>query len=253
MTSRFVILGIQRTGTTWIRTTLDSHPAILTLGEVFLHSHGRFPFRRKAGLDVQQNYRSYIEKSARRRVQHWFNRPALVADYLQHLYTQPGYDAIGFKLMRTHCKMFPTVVPYLLDEKVPAIHVVRRNVLKTLISRESARQRKLFHAKSDVPVKKIKIDVASLLPTLERIAADNQEWETIFRNARYLQVSYESFVSNKELELRRMYEFISVKPDVGVSSNLVKINPDSIKDVVINYDEICRALENTRFSCFLDQ
>jgi LPS sulfotransferase NodH len=177
----------------------------------------------------------------------------VVTDYLQRLYAQPGFDAVGFKLMRTHCRQFPTVVQYLVNEMVPAIHVVRRNVLKTVISRETTRQRKLFHAKSNVPVQKISIDVKSLLPALERIVADNKEWERIFSNSPYLQVSYESFVSYREAELRRIYEFLSVKPDISVSSSLVKINPDAIRDVLLNYEEVCRVLEGTPFASSLTE
>lgn len=252
MPSKFVILGIQRTGTTWIRTTLDSHPSILALGEVFLYSHGRFPFRRKVGLDVAQSYRQYIEQTLHRRCLHIYRRSAIVTEYLDHMFARPEYDAVGFKLMKTHCQQFPSIVAYLLSRDVSAIHVVRKNVLKTLLSRETARQRKLFHADKRLPTEKIRLDVKKLLPSLHKIDDDNREWEHVFRSSSYLKVSYESFVSNRADELRRIFEFLRVDPDIDASSNLVKINPDSIGDVVVNYNEVCRALEGTVFASCLD-
>lgn len=247
MPTRFVILGTQRTGTTWIRTTLNSHPGILALGEVFLYSHGRFPLRRKAGLDVEDSYRRFIEASVKRRVLHHLARPRVVEEYLDALYSRRGHEAIGFKLMRTHCRQFPSVVPYLLERHIPAIHVVRRNVLKTLISRETARQRKLFHARKGVPVAKIRIDAAALPGSLESIDADNAAWERIFGDSVYLKLSYESFVENRERELERIYDFLAVPSHPEVESDLVKLNPESLQDILLNYDEVAASLKGTRF------
>jgi hypothetical protein len=251
--TRFAIVGVQRTGTTWIRTTLNDHPAILALGEVFLYSHGRFPFRRRAGADVEHSYRKFLDDSLARKFRHHAGRAGLVREYLDHLYSRPGFEAIGFKLMRTQCDQFPMVVDFLLQEDVRIIHVVRRNVLKTLISRETARQRKLFHAKGSVPVAKITLDIASLRSALDRISDDNAYWTRIFGRSAYLQLSYEGFVTDKNTELHRIYEFLCVVPDHEVSSNLVKINPDDLSEVVSNFPEVRRALNATPYAwCLAD-
>lgn len=253
MPTRFAIVGVQRTGTTWIRTTLNDHPSILALGEVFLYSHGRFPFRRSAGADVAQSYRRFVEASGSRRLRHVFNRTGLVGQYLQEIYSQPGYEAIGFKMMRTQCGPFPMVIDFLKQEHIHIIHVVRRNVLKTLISRETARQRQLFHAEDSVPVRKVTLDPGSLRPALDRISADNEFWKRTFGRSNYVELVYEDFVADKSVRLQAIYDFLSVTPDHEVSSGLVKINPETLSEVVANFSEVHRALVATPYAwCLTD-
>lgn len=253
MPTRFAIVGVQRTGTTWIRTTLNDHPSILALGEVFLYTHGRFPFGRRAGTDVAGNYRAYVTASRKRRLRHFFDRPRLVTEYLQHVYARPGLQAVGFKMMRTQVAAFPMVTDYLLRERIHIIHVVRKNVLKTLISRESAARRKLFHAEKSVPVKAVVLDVQSLRRSLDAISADNAYWERTFRASNYMQLAYEDFASDKVKQLDAIYDFLAVTPNHEVSSSLIKINPEAVSDVVVNFAEVERALDATPYAwCLAD-
>lgn len=247
MASKFVIVGIQRTGTTWIRTTLNNHPSILALGEVFLYSRGRFPLRRTEGQGIEQSYGDFVEQSARRKLMHFVNRRGIVQDYLEQLFAQQDFEAVGFKLMRTQAKQFPMIVPYALRKKVRVIHVVRDNVLKTHISRETARRRKLAHSTSHVSVQQIALPTKGLVSKLDQISSDNFEWECVFADSPYMRLTYESFVAERDTELSRLYSFLSVEPDHGVSSNLVKINPQAIRDVLTNYADVCRSLEGTPY------
>lgn len=247
MPTKFAIVGLQRTGTTWIRTTLDAHPSIQAAGEVFLYSHGRIPIWRTAGHEVSQSYGEYIESSIKRRLRHFTNRHAIVKEYLNHLFTTNDLQAIGFKLMRNQAKQFPTVVKYIQDQRLHVIHVVRENVLKTYISRETAKRRGLYHAENSVSVQQIALRTSDLVHQLNRIAKDNSEWERIFTKSPYLKVLYESFVKDKDNELERLYSFLSVDPDQSVASTLTKINPDSIQGIVENYSAVRRALEGTPY------
>lgn len=247
MTTRFAIVGVQRTGTTWIRTTLNDHPSILALGEVFLYRHGRFPFYRRAGSDVAHSYRQYIQTSWGRRLGHLVRRRAVVHDYLQRLFSQPDLGAVGFKMMHTQAVAFPAAIDYLLSERIRIIHVVRRNVLKTLISRESARQRHLYHARSRVPVKQITLDVGKLRGNLERICADNAFWKKTFEGSDYLELAYEDFVQQRNVQLNIICDFLNVAPAREVESSLVKINPDAISEIVANYSQVVSALRETPY------
>lgn len=247
MSTKFVIVGVQRTGTTWIRTTLNNHPSIQALGEVFLFSRGRFSMWRTEGRGIEQSYGDYIEQSARGRLMHFVNRRRIVERYLEQLFSRQDFQAVGFKLMRTQAKQFPMIVPYARKHKVRVIHVVRDNVLKTHISRETAKRRKLAHSTSHVPVQRITLRTSGLVSKLHQIASDNFEWERVFADSPYMRLTYESFVVDRTTELSRLYSFLSVEPVHGVASNLVKINPQAIRDVLANYAEVCRSLEGTPY------
>ena len=125
--TRFIVLGTQRAGTTLVRTCLDSHPAIRCIGETFDIAY--------AG---ELGYRAWCSSSPIRRMRHRLDRGRLVSAYLDELFGQPGYRAIGLKYMYNHTKLFERLVPYVLEHRVRVIHVVRENALKTFVSRAAA-------------------------------------------------------------------------------------------------------------------
>lgn len=250
--TKFVIVGTQRSGTTWIRTTLDSHPSITALGELFLFGR-RFPRLTGTGKEIEASYRNYIGDSARLRMHDLISRQSAVERFLDETYANHGPGAIGFKFMRSHSRQFPSVVPYILKHKVAVLQVTRENVLKTLVSRETAKRRKLFHTRSAVPNIQLTLDTSALVPSLEEIATDNAELAKTFSVSRYMRVTYEDFVRNKDAELQKIYDFLCVDSVNDVSSQLRKINPDRLSDIITNYNEVTAALRNTPFSFCTEQ
>jgi LPS sulfotransferase NodH len=253
MTTKFMIVGTQRTGTTWIRTTLCSHPSVQAFGEVFLYSHGRLPLFRTAGKDVVQSYGTYIDHSPWRKIMHFVRRRAIVEEYLDQLYADSSAGATGFKFMRTQAKQFPSVIQYAMEHRIKIVHVVRENVLKTYISRETAKQRRIAHCTQSLPVEQITVPTDFLVKKLDQIASDNFAWECIFSAAPYLKLVYEEFVDHKVQELSRLFTFLSVPQDQTVSSSLVKINPHAIRDVVINFADVSRCLKGTPYEWCLNE
>jgi hypothetical protein len=67
----------------------------------------------------------------------------------------------------------------------------------------------------------------------------------------YLEVRYESLVSVFETEIRKVLKFLEVDETMPLSSDLVKVNPDSLEDIVENYEEIKQALIGSEFKNYL--
>ncbi len=245
----FVLVGMQRTGTTWIRSLLDSQPGVLCIGEAFLFTRGKF-FRRARGHEIQRGYRQYIEASWERRLTHHLLRPLSVRRYLDELYSTPGYAAIGFKLMQSQYRNFPAVMKYVRERDMRVIHVVRRNTLKTLVSRTLLQHTQLAH--SSVPLTKtmVYIDPKTVLRKLSRLREREKEWERIYAGLPVRKVYYEDVVADKTGEVRGMLNFLGVEISTTPNSPYVKINPDDLREVIINYEEVCAALAGTEFeSC----
>jgi len=244
---KFVVLGIQRTGTTLIRTTLNSHPKVLCAGEVFMV--------RKIGRSAypgEDGYPAYLKDSPKRWLKHYLQRSANTFSYLDHLYSLNGYKAIGFKFMTSHFKRFPAVVPYIVDNQIKVINVVRENVLKTLLSRRTAERRRLYHTTKTISQSKIELATSSLLSDLARIQQDGQRWEKLLGDYdHYFKVSYENFMRNKQQESKRMLDFLDVDFAV-VESDLVKINPDNLDALIKNYNEVKEKLTGTAFEYCLN-
>jgi LPS sulfotransferase NodH len=242
---KFCILGIQRTGTTLIRTTLNSHPCIRCAGEVF-----KLKSWRSSAYEGELGYSKYINESLTRKIRHHVAKNSLAQEYLEFLYGVEGYEAIGFKLMHNQLKQFPQVVPYLKSNDVKVIHVIRENVLKTWVSRRAAVARG-YHSTQAVGKIKMEIPTANLVKNLNRLSVDSQRWADIFsRTPNYISVCYEEFVNNRKRECGRLCGFLGVEAQ-EMESSLVKLTSDNLSDVIANYDEVRECLVGTPYEDFV--
>lgn len=251
---KFAILGIQRTGTTLIRTTLDSHPDILCMGELFNAASGLWPSKPNHRLKELKNradldYRNFATMSLANRLGHIFRRESLVTEFLDRLYSQQDYSAIGFKFMLNHLHGFPVVEKYIAEKDISVIHIVRTNVFDTYLSKLTMVARGIAHSTSG-EVKKVQVDVPidSMLGDLEKIRDDGEKWASMFSGkVPYIRVEYESFVDNRQAELARILGFLDVSQDEKLESSLKKINKGNLGDLITNYAEVKHRLEGTEF------
>ena len=249
---KFFIAGTQRTGTTLIRTSLSSHPDILCRGEVFLL--GKKPYRDEGG------YWHYSRQSITKRARAMLSPSTSAADYLNELYSQSRYAAIGFKLMLNHLQVRPYIATHLLRHSVKVLLVRRRNVLKTLVSRRSAEQSGVYHVSRSLKkgssvekwvAPKVTIDIETLVDDLESIDAEYLTWRSkITGKLEYIDIGYEDYVANQRIANESILSFLGAK-SVALESDLKKVNPDELHAIVENYPEVVKTLRPTRFAEFL--
>jgi Sulfotransferase family len=234
--TRFIIAGIRRSGTTLIRTTLDAHPQIRCYGEVFspLH-HNEFGYGR------------FLHESMMRRIQNLFMRRKLVESYLDTILNSPDHRATGFKLILSQSRRYPMVLPYLRRHNTRVIHIVRENVLKTLVSRTTKRVTNVASSTKPVARAPVTLPAEKLPAQLERLRRSNEAWKKETHGMPYLRVTYEDFVAERERELGRMLEFLEVDNLPDVKSSMVKVNPDDMREIIANYDAVERSLKGTPF------
>ena len=249
---KFLVVGVQRSGTTFIGSSLDSHPDIKYVGEIFkirgwyLNRASRKLTRRKA-FSGENGYSTWMDDSLWRQLGHYCWRSRNTEQYLDHFYSIYDHDAAGFKLMSSQAHRFGGIIPYVKQNQVKVIHIIRDNLLKTHISRLTASSRSLYHSHKTVNSSKIVIPVSDLIANLEKIKNDNQHWHDTFSGtADYLQVSYESFVKDRVRISDNMLSFLGVDYQ-EIKSSLVKINPDSLEDIIANFDEVSSQLAGTEF------
>ena len=236
----FIIVGTQRSGTTYIRRCLDSHSMIQCHGEVFEKRY-RDPF----------GYYEYIDDSLPRRIKHLLLRGVAVNDYLDYLSSVSTAPIVGFKLMRSQFRRIPYRFPMLLDQikagDIKIIQVIRRNILKTYLSRLSAQVSGRYHAKSDSDVVKLTVNTSHIISELDIIHAENEWWQVMLSGTDFMVVEYENFVVNKDDESRRMLDYIGVERYEELSSANKKINPDDLSQMVLNFPELEAMLQGTRY------
>ena len=245
---KFVVAGVQRTGSTLICSSLDSHPNIYCDGEAFKVKNWKksnYPYVPDYG------YLNYVEQSMLRRVLHLCYRKKPVEEYLNDFFQKSAQKAVGFKLMYSHVKRFPTVVPYVKEHDFKIIHLERKNILKVWVSTLGARQRG-FHSQEKVGRIKIFVPLHNLRKRLDWLNDQSGKWKDIFSKSNdYIHVEYESFVKDKPAQLGRLCDFLGVETQI-LESNLKKLTSDDLSQVIENYDEVKKLLIGTPYHYCLD-
>ena len=152
--TRFVVLSTQRSGSTWVVDMLTSHPRVVAYSELFMHGGQGTP---QWGQEKDLPYwQTFIATSGGGR----FARPYWLWRYLGQAFEErPGVDAIGFKLMYSQLtRIAKPLTPALWLKRVRIIHLMRRNALDVVLSKEAGEARRgVLHAREGQPVESVRV------------------------------------------------------------------------------------------------
>lgn len=238
MTTRFILLASQRTGSTLIWRTLAQHPQIHARGELFLAN--------------SQDPDSHAAAVAASRLASWRARIAperFAARFLTStLEAGPGIAATGFKLM--YSQIPPGFWGWSAREKPLFIHLQRRNLLKILISKAAAEHSGIRHrnAAEGHAFEAFELPVEGLIGKLERLRADIEKHERLLEDHRVTTVYYEDLLDDPERFFAELESFLGVKPEQALNLPLRKLVPDRLEEAVANATEVRAALQETRFA-----
>lgn len=223
---RFIVLTRSRTGSNLVVSFLNAHPNIFSEGEIFARMQGRDPLARL--------------KSA------FGNQPRHIKAKGFKLFYYHPLDADGTALWRQLESM----------QDVRIIHLTRRNVLRTLLSRKIAGMQDKWTAtrydKVGVETRRVEFTVQEL----EVGFRETREWERA-ADARFhahpvLKVTYEELVHDARHDYAKMLAFLTVS-DIAPSTILRKQNPESLKSLIINYNELKAAFTDTEWADYFDE
>jgi LPS sulfotransferase NodH len=248
---KFIVLTTQRSGATFFVKCLSSHPQIQCRHETIFSQRNRFKF---FSFDSPGSYYyQYRSSSLGCQLAHWFRRKYLIYncldDYLRTL--SDNAKAIGFKLSYNQAEKYPAIAAWIKEHDVRIIHLVRNNVLKTALSLATAKKRKLHHSTQKVELVKVHLQPRKLKRNLARRTRLIEKYRTMFIGKPYLEIFYESFVANRDAETQKVLQFLGIDEFMPLESDLVKLNPDSLEDIIENYEEVVRALQGTTFEKYL--
>lgn len=235
-TRQAVIVANQRSGGTFLATCLSNHPDIhCERGEV---THRRHIWRTFIQLD---------------------NVTALQLALHQHF-----YRVSMCRLTYGHAFLEPTG-PYLLKIQPYVLWLRRENWLRQAVSnlvlklawRETRLQR--AHTMAPLPVFRFKIEPRALIHGMDVIAAREAEAEVAIKGfKRVLELTYTEITGGKtdaaglaEPAGRRVCAFLGVDytPMPGC---LRRVNPAPLDQIIINWPEMRKALEQSAYARFLE-
>jgi sulfotransferase family protein len=228
----------------------DSHPEVECRKDAFSirRRWKRFQVDVKTGLFYQ-----YRSASLARQLDYLFRRRRLVRAFLDEtLSPTDGVPARGIRLSYEQVRKYPDSLPWVLENDVRIIHLVRENALKAVVSHFTAKKRGFAHATSQVPKVTLRLPPAELKALLVQREREIDRYRVLFQGRPCCEVFYETFLAQKEEETRRLLDFLGISRYAPLTSRLVKQNPDSLRDILENYDEIARALRGTSFERHLE-
>ncbi|XP_022950869.1 uncharacterized protein LOC111453839 isoform X2 [Cucurbita moschata] len=239
----FAIVSMQRSGSGWFESLLNSHVNVSSNGEVF------------SVLDRRKNITSIVQTLDR-----IYN-----LDWLSSASKNHCSAAVGFKWMLNQGLMqhHEEIADYFNQRGVSTIFIFRRNLLCRIVSvlaNSYDRYAKMLNGthKSHVhsleeanALSKYKpvINSTSLISDLEGMEATISKALEYFGNTRHIIVYYEDLINNRT-RLKDVQEFLNL-PQMELRSRQVKIHTGQLSDYIKNWDDVKVTLNGTAYEHLL--
>ena len=249
--TRFVITCPGRTGSTLLATLLQGHPEVCCHGEVF----GWRVFEGFLGIDYQgpiseQHKPPIVDKLVQLRL----DDPV---SYLRDFVLFPGgYKAVGlkFKYEELSIESYTTVRHWIRDNQdLKIVHLTRENLLKRYASEVIATKiTKVFNTWYEPPPP-TRITLSAEECEREFAHAEHQKdrYTKLFSKHEVLNLTYEELLADRDLKLAEVQAFLGVEP-AEMKTRMKKLNPDSLAELLENYDELRHHFKGTRYEAFFE-
>jgi len=240
----FVIVSMQRSGSGWFETLLNSHPNISSNGEIFNR------------VDRRENISSILQT-----LDKLYN-----LDWLTSAAKNDCTAAFGLKWMLNQgiLENHDDIVSYLNKKGVSIIFLFRRNTLRQVISvlandyDKDAKQlngthKSHVHSKEEAEILakfKPKLDTSTLIANIRNIEKAIKDCLDHFKSTRHMILYYEDIIGNSNA-LSRVQEFLRV-PVRPLMSRQVKIHTRPLPDLIKNWEDVSSKLNGTEFAHLLD-
>ena len=246
--NRFVIVGIARTGSTMLISSLNAHPQALAFGELF-----RTP--EAIGWDIQP----YADFASKELLQLYRNDPCRFLETAVFRRWPSGMRAVGFKIFYYHARQPPysQVWSYLAQrDDILVLHVKRRNVLAQYLSLKLAHDTNMWHGapsgRRGAQAQPLALDVEGCRKHFVWVRAAERETDARFAAHRMLQVEYERLAQDQAAELARVQEFLGLAPR-SLAARTTRQRSAPLSQAIANYEELKAAFADTEWSTFFSE
>lgn len=240
---RFAILSMQRSGSGWFETLLNSHINITSNGEIFSVKERR------------ENASSIL-----RTLDMVYNLDLITSASKNHCSA-----AVGFKWMLNQglIQYHKEIVEYFNNKGVSVIFLFRRNLLRRMVSvlaNSYDRYARLLNGThkshvhsteeaSTLAKYKPEINTTLLITDLKRMEASTKEALDYFNSTRSIILYYEDLIKD-HTKLEDVIEFLRL-PQMNLTSRQVKIHSGPPQEHIKNWDDVNKTLKGTAYESFL--
>lgn len=224
--NKFIVVTRSRTGSNLLISLLNAHPNIEAYGELF------------GSLKKETTAKKW-------------------ADIFSNKFKNIKY--VGFKIFYYHPidsddKSVWDIIEK--DRSIKIIHLRRTNMLRTYISKQIALKTNVWSTsevgKSTKTDKRIEVDVEDCLADFENVRSWGEKTSKQFEAHDLLELTYEEMIKDNGATMNEVFEFLGVAKH-PVKSILKKQNPEALKDIVSNFEELKSALTMAGYSNFFEE
>lgn len=258
------IIATQRTGTTVLRSVIDSHPRVKAFGEVFLdrHEHMKECYYHFLRDKVREDANNCIPSEDR--LESLFN--AYLDDYLPSLAGDVDMVLFDCKYNFLSGALVPGSLalrqaPFLLTlmrrRGVRLIHLLRENLLATQVSAILSSENRVWATTDLNRIKKRStvVPLQGLMQNLQARRAEQEHYKALLRGDDVLTVKYEDLFGGDTVPadlLARISGHLGLSNDFEAAPPLKKIAL-SVRESIENYDEVAAHLRGTEFADLLPE
>ncbi|KMZ75884.1 P-loop containing nucleoside triphosphate hydrolases superfamilyprotein [Zostera marina] len=241
----FAILSMQRSGSGWFESLLNSHVNVSSNGEIF----------------NQRRSRSSSFSSITKILNQVYN-----LDWMSSGSKKECTAAVGLKWMLNQgiMKYHMEISEYFKKRGVYVIFLFRRNLLRrhiSLLANSYDGKFKPLNGKHKAHVNspkeasllarfKPRINTTSLIRELEKTQRSGIRAVKLFKDTNNIMLFYEDLVKNYTWKLQDVMKFLKL-PEKELKSQQVKIHTEVLTEQVMNWEKVCRTLKGSRFETFL--
>lgn len=272
---RFVITGDARTGSNMLAQALNTNPEVRCFREIF-HRRMNYVDFFVEGFDPN----NVDDVSLRDRDPVGFLRTRIFDSNPEH------FRAVGFKYLYGHFWGHDVLTEYLVsDAPLRVIHLKRRNMMRSLVSVRLAEMTNRWIEDWGLARKRpLYVRAASALMhparTLHRLRGDKESsqeqakpsvsftreecerWffrtnhevrrvDEMFKDHELLEVWYEDMLEDRDSAFGEVQRFLGVAP-VPLEVTLRRQNPEPLRELIANYDELRAAFAGQPEEAFFD-
>lgn len=250
---KFIVLTRARSGSNLIGDLLGSSSQILLSGEIFQNRNRRIIWNHWQ----PKYYKSQEVLDLRGKDPIQFLEEAVFRPYPRRI------KAVGFKLFYSHAvePEWQPVWDYLKEDRsIKVIHLQRRNILKSHLSKAFAsknkchieRQRPFQKLRVSADIDPIELSYEACKEDFERTVNWQKEARSFFAQHDVKEVIYEDFVRNWDNTLNDLQAFLGATPEV-LRTSMVKQSSKPMSDSISNYWELKEKFQGTPWVEFFPQ
>ena len=164
--------------------------------------------------------------------------------------------AVGFKLFYDHLTR-DEWEKFLSHKYIRIIHLTRENRLRTIVSLDIAFKTDQWSVSDNdednqFAEKRIILDTSKLIDRLDQIQNYERFTRDLFKDRHILEVMYEKLTTKPREIFQYICGYLGVDAIDPSKITLAKQNPESLEQLIVNYDEVYELLKNTKYALHLN-